>query len=468
MMSARKSCCWVATILALVSATVPGQSTERVRTEAPEPRAAAVQHFVRVLAMADKSRRAREIATIIKLTKAPVAGWERALAKLPRPLLASKLDVDQRGPGTLTLTVPLWCGENTGVLDTQIVVYRPRDLKEGELVPLIVASHGSGGTADGAVGVWQRVAERQKICVVAATEQLQNRGHAGSEHERVTQISLRRWALLHLPVDPSRVFKTGISRGGHITWDVVTRWPDLWAAAAPLIGGPRLDPTGGINNLRLVENLVHLKVRDLQGVGDDPGLIFNLKLAFRELDKYAARDAKLFLQKGHGHSYDPSAVDWNEFYATRRDDLPSEIVFRSVNLEQSRCHWLRITKFDNKIVKDAYRPRAKQSTWNSLDNNGRKKWVAADAEKRTARVRAKLEGDAKNRTILIEAIRGVRQLEALLPRALWPLDRDGRELFVKRGSTRRKLAPQEDLETWLEDIAERVDPTTAAVARCRL
>ncbi|MCA8969953.1 MAG: hypothetical protein KDC95_09230 [Planctomycetes bacterium] len=413
----------------------------------------------------DPERRQDEVRDIAKTSKASIAGWEAAIAKLPRPWFP------EERTGTFEAEVPLWGGHVAEVLTTKIVVHRPANLRAGSLVPLVVSSHGSGGVAESAVLAWQRIAERDGLIVIGATEQLKNEGHMGSDHERLTAVSLRRWALLHLPVDPNRVFKTGVSRGGHITWDVTTRFPDLWAGAAPFVGGPRLDPTGGINNLRLVENLVPMSIRDLQGEGDDPGLIFNLKLAFQALDKFGAKDAKLDLQKGHGHSYDPRAVEWDRFFKIQRDAVPERIVFRSVDLRQARCHWLHITKFDPAIVKDAYRPQAKASVWNRLDNNGKKRWVAEDADKHTARVAIHIDRNRNDKanelTLVVDEARGVRSMEALLPRALWPTQ-DRPKLFVKRGSTRRAATVREDLELWLRDLVDRADPRTAAVVRCPL
>lgn len=43
------------------------------------------------------------------------------------------------------------------------------------------------------------------------------------------------------PVDQHRLYITGLSMGGFGTWDMITRYPDLFAAAMPVCGGG--DPT---------------------------------------------------------------------------------------------------------------------------------------------------------------------------------------------------------------------------------
>jgi predicted peptidase len=38
-------------------------------------------------------------------------------------------------------------------------------------------------------------------------------------------------------IDPDRLYLTGISMGGFATWDLITRYPERFAAAAPICGG---------------------------------------------------------------------------------------------------------------------------------------------------------------------------------------------------------------------------------------
>jgi predicted peptidase len=50
-------------------------------------------------------------------------------------------------------------------------------------------------------------------------------------------LALLRSKIESLPVDPARVYITGVSMGGYGTWDAIQRTPGLFAAAMPICGG---------------------------------------------------------------------------------------------------------------------------------------------------------------------------------------------------------------------------------------
>src|SRR5699024_6306332 len=39
------------------------------------------------------------------------------------------------------------------------------------------------------------------------------------------------------PIDPNRLYVTGLSMGGFATWDLIARHPETFAAAVPVCGG---------------------------------------------------------------------------------------------------------------------------------------------------------------------------------------------------------------------------------------
>lgn len=72
-------------------------------------------------------------------------------------------------------------------------------------------------------------------------------------------IELLETILRDYPIDVSRIYVTGVSMGGFGTWDIVSRFPDRFAAAIPICGGG--NPSG-------VEALRHLPVWVFHGAKD--------------------------------------------------------------------------------------------------------------------------------------------------------------------------------------------------------
>src|SRR5204863_2895843 len=140
---------------------------------------------------------------------------------------------------------------------------------------------------------WMGVADAASLLVVAPTEAGPNEGYRFTERERRAGLAAVRWARRRFNVDENRIYVAGVSRGGHMAWDLALRHPDVFAAVVPMIGGPRATTAGGQNNLRFVENLVPTSIRDLMGAKDDARAVRDVRLAFARLKTLAAKDAVL-------------------------------------------------------------------------------------------------------------------------------------------------------------------------------
>jgi predicted peptidase len=55
--------------------------------------------------------------------------------------------------------------------------------------------------------------------------------------------------LKELPIDPSRIYVTGVSMGGYGTWDLLARFPTRFAGAVPICGGGDEKTAGLIKNI---------------------------------------------------------------------------------------------------------------------------------------------------------------------------------------------------------------------------
>lgn len=115
------------------------------------------------------------------------------------------------------------------------IVYRPPGLSRSRTVPLVVALHASGGTPalfEARTG-WDQVANKHGFVVAylgsaaPAWKNPSNVNYIGSMIRRIKRSQ---------HIDPRRVFVTGFSAGGYISFEVACRLSGLVAAIAPVSG----------------------------------------------------------------------------------------------------------------------------------------------------------------------------------------------------------------------------------------
>ena len=126
-----------------------------------------------------------------------------------------------------------------------------------EVYPLVVFLHGAGERGDDnqkqlvhGMKDFAKEENRQKYpCFVIAPQCPDGKRwvevdwtlDAHKQPEESISLSLTRELIKllqsHLRVDSKRIYVTGLSMGGFGTWDLITRTPDVFAAAAPICGG---------------------------------------------------------------------------------------------------------------------------------------------------------------------------------------------------------------------------------------
>ena len=118
-------------------------------------------------------------------------------------------------------------------------------LEEGKQYPLVRFLHGSGERGEdnslqvagnrGAV-VWTEPGEQAlRPCFVLAPQAPSEGSFTVPEFEGPFMEALERFISEH-PVDRRRIYITGLSMGGMGTWSYAAKYPELWAAAAPICG----------------------------------------------------------------------------------------------------------------------------------------------------------------------------------------------------------------------------------------
>jgi predicted esterase len=340
---------------------------------------------------------------------------------------------------------------------TEITVYVPEGYRPERPAPLLLVLHGAGADGRDEYRRWQELADAMDMLVVAPSESGENEGYAFTRRERTAGLEVLRWARRRFNIDERRVHLTGISRGGHMTWDLGLRHPDRFASLAPMVGGPRLDTRGGQCNLRFLENLRSTPIRDLQGEGDDPRLLFNLRLAFTHLKKLGAKDADLITFPGLGHSFRMDAVDWKTFFeGAAKGPRPKHVVHLCADPRRGRANWLEILAVERDI-KEAFTPQVRPDRWNALDDAGRRRFIVRAAVERTAR----LEVVMREPGVFEAESRGVRRFRLLLDTDMFDPKLPVRVNW--KGKTRSKKVSASK-GVLLRDFVERFDRTFLPVA----
>ena len=137
-------------------------------------------------------------------------------------------------------------------------IYVPTDLPKEEKIPLLLMLHGAGERGDdnarqlinGVPFILSYLKSRNQPAIILMPQCPKEMrwvevSWAEPAHTMPAEPSVPMKAVKKLleetmkefPIDPQRVYVTGLSMGGFGTWDIIQRYPDLFAAALPICGG---------------------------------------------------------------------------------------------------------------------------------------------------------------------------------------------------------------------------------------
>jgi predicted peptidase len=203
-------------------------------------------------------------------------------------------------------------------------VYVPREFDAARRWPLVLSLHGQGecgtdGLRQLTQGLSQAIlAAPQEWPVIALFPQKPDPEREWEEYEPAL-MALVEAARARWPIDPDRVYLTGLSQGGHGAWVLGARHAELWAAVVPVCGyvaaregDPRAVLPGGAYNGspgELAKSLRTLPIWAFHGVADSIVPVAETESMIAALVT-AGGNPKLTLFPGVDHgSWDPAYRD---------------------------------------------------------------------------------------------------------------------------------------------------------------
>ena len=127
--------------------------------------------------------------------------------------------------------------------EAKYVLFIPHNYSEGGTFPLILFLHGMGESGDDGlkqvkVGLGRAIKKQEKqFPFIAIFPQSQKKNWQAGSPDGMRAIEILAEVQKELRVDPKRIYLSGLSMGGFGTWSIAAKYPERWAAMAPICGG---------------------------------------------------------------------------------------------------------------------------------------------------------------------------------------------------------------------------------------
>jgi predicted esterase len=147
-------------------------------------------------------------------------------------------------------------------------LFIPANYSPSQKYPLVLALHGAGerGTNNtsqimkGEMATsWADPVNQAKYPCFVVAPQCPTNEYWGNDPIVAADIDLMDSLIREFTIDTNRLYITGLSMGGFGTWDMITRFPNRFAAAIPMSGG---------GNPALVPNIANTPIWNFHGAQD--------------------------------------------------------------------------------------------------------------------------------------------------------------------------------------------------------
>ncbi len=239
-----------------------------------------------------------------------------------------------------------------------IAVYIPRGASGSkQRLPLVVALVGWDGTIDSFTHSSLMVEAERRGWFVLVPDRRGNTLYTGPAEEGVLEaIDL---ISADLPIDPDRVYLTGVSMGGAGALQIGYHFPDRFAALASFYGDSRYSLQGYVRGilhdqatadrysvLLFPENARNLPVLLVHALDDRVSAFEQSQLLSEADGKSGFSHHKLIAPKTGGHSLqvvEDNVRDMMDlFAASRRPSAPERVTFRTNASRYTRAYWVTV------------------------------------------------------------------------------------------------------------------------------
>lgn len=222
-------------------------------------------------------------------------------------------------------------------------VHLPPNYNPKKSYPLLVVLTGAGGTGQSMRDSWIRGNEswkakvRDSYIIVSPASAMWWHWNEGKKVFAMIEEAKKLYS-----VDTNRIYMTGFSNGGHSTWNLGMKQPHLFAALAPIAGGPVNEAGTGMESA-MIACLLTLPVHWVTTaddricparVGSQVGSVYK-KLGYTNMIH------KQFPSGGHV----PHREHWGELYKwykdLKRNLYEKKFIFMSDRQETDTCYWVR-------------------------------------------------------------------------------------------------------------------------------
>lgn len=193
---------------------------------------------------------------------------------------------------------PFWC-------------YLPKKRPEDGKLPLLLFLHGAGERGTNLTLVTKHgppklIEQGEEFPFVVISPQCPLDQWWAMQENVIGLAELVEQAYADYPIDPTRMYATGMSMGGYGTWKLAAMYPKLFAAIIPICGGA---------NLSEIEALKDLPIWAFHGSEDDIVPLIRSQEIIDQLSKIDS-DAKLSIYDNVQHDSwsatyaNPEIYDW--------------------------------------------------------------------------------------------------------------------------------------------------------------